>query len=222
MGKYHAYAMQLDEAFKSARDKYEKSWKNLQDARSRYDEAGRWHSGETQAERELNTAKAKITFMETQKDFETKGKAAWSEFNEKRAELRRGLEKEVRAASLVDPDAIDNGALELLKSGIMTASDFSGMVERFNGNATMTRLLSRYARDAALVTDDVREKAALNAIAVTCADGLSVTLRSWDGLSKIADHCSGQSRDGRTYSPEHIINMGAHWESLTSETLENL
>lgn len=222
MGKFHSYAQRLDEAFKNAREQYTKSFSALQAAQKKFDDAQMWHSGESQSERELNAAKAKIGLVEAQKDFETKGNAAWSEFNEKRAELRRGLEKEVRAASLVDPDAIDNGALELLKSGIMTASDFSGMVEHFNGNATMTRLISKYARDAALVTDDVREKAALNSIAVTCADGLSSTMRAWDGLSAIADRCSGQNRKGVADRPEHILAMGAHWEELVSEALESL
>lgn len=222
MGKYYSYAQRLDEDFKSAREQYTKSFSALQAAQKKFDDAQMWHSGESQSERELNVAKARIALTEAQKDFEVKGNAAWAEFNEKRAELRRGLEKEVRAASLVDPDAIDQNALKLMESGVMTSDDFQKMAAKFDGNATMTRLLSKYARDAASVTDDVREKALLNALSVSCADGLNSTTRVWNNLSKIADHCSGQSRDGRTYSPEHIINMGAHWEELVSEALESL
>lgn len=222
MGKYYSYAQRLDEAFKEAREQYTKSFSALQAAQKKFDDAQMWHSGESQSERELNAAKAKIGLVEAQKDFETKCNAAWAEFNEKRAELRRGLEKEVRAASLVDPDAIDQNAIKLMESGVMTSADFQKMAEKFDGNCTMTRLLSKYARDAASVTDDVREKALLNALSVSCADGLNSTMRAWDGLSAIADRCSGQNRKGVTDRPEHILAMGAHWEELVSEALESL
>ena len=222
MGKFHSYAQRLDEAFKNAREQYTKSFSALQAAQKKFDDAQMWHSGESPAERELSVAKARIALAEAQKDFEREAPAIWETFNQTRAELRKGLEKEVSANNLADPSAIDNGALELLKSGIMTSSDFSGMVERFNGNATMTRLISKYARDAALSVDNTREKAALNSIAVTCADGLSSTMREWDVLSTIADRCSGQNRKGVADRPEHILAMGAHWEELVSEALESL
>lgn len=167
-------------------------------------------------------AKAKIALVEAQQAFEKNGSAAWDVFNEKRAELRRGLESEVRASNIADPDKIDSTALELLKSGIMTAEDYKQMAAKYDGNSTMTRLLSKFARDAAGVSDNVREKAALNAIAVTCADGLSSTMRQWDALEKISARCSGQAREGRTSAPAQIVAMSGHWEELTAEALENL
>ena len=221
MGKYSVFAQRLDTAYKSALDQFAKSWKNLMDAQERFDDAKKWHFGETQAERELNTAKARIALTEAQVAFESERTSIWDNFNQQRAQIKKELEESVRADGTANPDAVDNSALELLKSGIMTASDYSSMVERFNGNATMTRLISRYARDAASGTDDLREKAALNAIAVTCADGLNSTMRAWDSLSKIADHCSGQSRKGATERPEHVLAMGAHWAELSAEAIQN-
>ena len=221
MGNYSSFAQRLDEDFKAARDEYAKSWETFQEAKNRFEEAGRWHSGETQAERELNTAKAKIAFIEAQTDFETKGNAAWAAFNEKRAELRRGLEKEVRAASLVDPDAIDQNAIKLMESGIMGPDDYYKLVEKFDSNSTMTRLIARYAKAAAEDTDDRKSRAAFNEIALTCADGLGSVMRAWDGLSKLSDYCSGQSHVGRRNSPEQVIAMGRWWEELSQDTVKN-
>ena len=46
--------------------------------------------------------------------------------------IRRDLESEVRASSTVDPDAIDANALELLKSGILTADDVFSLVSKYD------------------------------------------------------------------------------------------
>lgn len=221
MGKYYSYGQRLDEAFKAARDEYAKSWEKFQEARNRFEEAQKWHSGESQAERELSVAKAKISFVEAQQDFERVAPAIWATFNQTRAELRKGLEKEARENSLADPSAIDNGALELLKSGIMGPDDFYKMAERFDGNSTMTRLLAKFAKDAAENTDDRKSRAALNEIALTCADGLGSVMRSWDSISTIADYCSGQTHRGRRNSPEQVIAMGKWWEELSQDTLKN-
>lgn len=221
MGKYYSYAQRLDTAYKDALDQFAKSWKKFMDAQEKLDEAQKWRFGETSAERELNTAKARIALTEAQVAFESERTSVWDDFNRQRAQIKKELEEAVRADGTANPDAVDNNALELMKSGIMTASDYSSMAERFSGNATMTRLISRYARDAALSVDNMREKAALNAIAVTCADGLNSTMRAWDSLSKIADHCSGQSRKGINARPEHVLAMGTHWEELSAEAIQN-
>ena len=220
MGKFHIYAQRLDEAFKEAREQYAKSFSSLQEAQKKFDDAQKWHSGESPEERALSVAKAKIALTEAKQTFESTGPTIWANFTQQRAQIKKELESAVKEDGTASPDAVDTNALELLKSGIMTASDYISMVERFNDNATMTRMISKFARDAASGTDDLREKAALNAIAVTCADGLNSTMRAWDDLSRIADHCSGQFRKGAAERPEHIINMGAHWEDLSADALE--
>lgn len=221
MGKYYSYGKRLDEAFKTARDEYAKSWEKFQEAKNRFEEAGRWHSGETQAERELNVAKAKMSLAVAQQDFEREAPAIWATFNQTRAELRRGLEKEVHGNNIADPSAIDNGTLELLKSGILEADDYYKLAERFDEKPTMLRLLAKFAKAAAENTDDRKSRAALNEIALTCADGMGSVMRSWDSISTIADYCSGQTHRGRRNSPEQVIAMGKWWEELSQDTVKN-
>ena len=73
----------------------------------------------------------------------------WAEFDRQKEAIRRDLESDVRASSTVDPDAIDANALELLKSGILTADDIFSMVNKYDSNLTMLRLISKTAKELA-------------------------------------------------------------------------
>ena len=103
----------------------------------------------------------------------------------------------------------------------MGPDDYYKLAERFDENSTMLRLLAKFAKDAAENTDDRKSRAALNEIALTCADGLGSVMRSWDSISTIADYCSGQTHRGRRNSPEQVIAMGKWWEELSQDTVEN-
>lgn len=64
-----------------------------------------------------------------------------------RGEYLAELEKKHR----IDPAKLDLAALELLKSGIMRPADYKAMLESAQraGNDTMTRMVSKFAREAA-------------------------------------------------------------------------
>lgn len=214
MGKYSSYAQQLDSAYKNALSEYTAAYQKMGDDKksaARNLETAKLHN---------NTAgvmRAKAEDMEAEATFKEDGKRIWGEFNSKREELRAGLEKELRADGTANPDAVDSNALELLKSGIMGPDDYYALLDKYDGNSTMLRLIGKYAQDAAEnVTDDRTDRAALFQIAQACKDGRGNVLRAWDGLSTIADYCSGQSREGRTDRPEHILSMGQHWEELSA------
>lgn len=222
MGKYYSYAQRLDTAYKDALDQFAKSWKKLMDAQEKLDEAGRWHFGETQSERELNVAKARIALTEAKQTFESTGPTIWDSFNQQRAQIKKELEEAVKEDGTASPDAVDNNGLEILKSGILSADEYADFAEKYDSNPTMLRFVAKYAREAAdTMKDDPKARATLNSVAMACQDGRSAPLRAWDDLSKICDHCSGQSRKGVTERPEHIINMGAHWEELSAEAIQN-
>lgn len=222
MGKYYSFAQRLDTAYKSALDEFAKSWKNLMDAQEKFDDAQKWHFGETQAERELNTAKARIALTEAQAAFESKRTSIWDSFNQQRAQIKKELEAAVKEDGAASPDAVDNNGLEILKSGILSADEYADFAEKYDTNPTMLRFVAKYAREAAdAMKEDPKARATLNSVAMACQDGRSAPLRAWDDLSKICDHCSGQSRKGVTERPEHIINMGAHWEELSAEAIQN-
>lgn len=72
----------------------------------------------------------------------------------------------------VNPDAIDTNTMELLKLGICAPSDMAVLAKRFSNNVTMTRIIGKFAADAAEAIGDKNQTAriAYSTVAVNCAD----------------------------------------------------
>lgn len=66
-------------------------------------------------------------------------------------QLRKEYTSELEEKHRIDPAKLDFAALELMKSGIMRPADYKAMLESAQrvGNDTMTRMISKYAREAA-------------------------------------------------------------------------
>lgn len=128
-----------------------------------------------------------------------------TEFGEKRKALRRALEADVRA----NPDAIDDNALELLKSGAMTVDDYFSFAERYKNNATMLRVISKYALDA---SENADAAAALRILSDNCKTRIGTVLQAWNELEEVAAYCS---------DPKNLPSMGKWWEELTGQAIED-
>ncbi len=220
MGKFHSYAQRLDEAFKTARDEYAASYAKLQQAEQERKEAGEWFQEKYIGERAARKARAEANFLEAKAEFEAAAPRAWSTFNEIRRAIRAELEAEVKKNGLVSASAVDSNALELMKSGVMTADDYCKFATDFDSNPTMLKLVSKFALEAAENTDVRADRGALLQVAEACKDGQGRVMREWDDLSRIADYCAGQAH-GRPSAPAQVISMASHWEELTGEAVEN-
>lgn len=53
-----------------------------------------------------------------------------------------------------------------------------------------------------------------------CKDGNNTAMRAFDELSQVANRCSGQRYDGCKDSNAVIVEMGARWEELTANAIE--
>lgn len=130
MSQYNHFAKDLDTAFKEAREKYTAAYNAVEQARKAMQDAG------------TDAMKKQIVTLQLQ-DAETnlrkEAVRIWAEFDAKAADLRRALEKEVQTSNLADPSAIDNNALELMKTGILTVDDYFGFADRYDKNPTMLR-----------------------------------------------------------------------------------
>lgn len=211
MSKYNSYARDLDASFKAARQEYVEAWNKLQAAKE-----ARGNGGAMACQR------AELRYQQAEMDFKEADARIWTKFNGLRADLRAALERDVRGGNLASPDAVDHSGLELMKSGILSADDFYSLAEKYDDNPTMLRFVAKYAKDAADDMDSTRAKdrGALYQLAQVCGQGQSRTMREWDDLSKIADYCSGQTRNRRD-TPTHTISMGKWWEQLSGEIVEN-
>ena len=169
----------------------------------------------------MKTARAALALHDAEAAFTEASARVWGDFKTTRRMLRAELEREVRAANLANPDAIDSNALELLKSGVLTSDDYAAFMETYDSNPTMLKLLAHYAAEAAKATDSRREAATLNALSIDCQSGQSTVLRAFDDICKISDYCRDEKRVGDQVRPEHAVNMSSRWEELTSEAVEN-
>ena len=222
MSKYNTYARQLDAAFRSARDEYAAAYDNLVQARRADTDAKAWRPNDTAEDKQLRTSTTALRLSEADAEFKIADRRIWPEFDTKCKELRRELEKDVQKNSLANPDAIDANALELLKSGALTVEDYFSFAERYESNATMLRVISKYALDASENADDTKDEVALRILADNCKTGMGTVLRAWNELEGVASYCSGRGGSSRTaIDPTHIISMGKWWEELAGQAIEN-
>ena len=221
MSQFNIYARKLDTAFKEARSEYNTVFRALQEAQQASRDANAWRPGVSAEEKQVRTARAALKLHDAEATFNEVSARVWDNFKTTRRTIRAELEQEVRAANLVNPDAIDSNALELLKSGVLTSDDYAAFMEKYDSNPTMLKLLAHYAAEAAKATDSRREAATLNAISIDCQSGQSTVLRAFDDICKISDYCRGEKHVGDQIRPEHAVNMSSRWEELTSEAVEN-
>ena len=222
MTKYNVYAKQLDAAFRTARDEYAKSYAELQAAQQANEDAGAWRPDDDAANKQLRVATTALELNKAEAAFKITEIKVWPEFDAKCKELRKELEKDVQKDGLANPDAIDANALELLKSGALTVEDYYSFAERYESNATMLRVISKYALDASENADDTKDAVALRILSDNCKTGMGTVLRAWNELEGVASYCSGRGGSSRSVAtPEHIISMGKWWEELAGQAIEN-
>ena len=211
--KYNHFAKDLDIAFKAARDEYAAAYNAVEQTRKAMQDAG-----QDALKRQIAT----LQLQEAEKKMRQETGRIWSVFDAKAAELRSALEKEVQASKCVDPTAVDAAGVELMKSGILTADDYYSLAEKYDGNVTMLRLLSKYAADAATDADNRKDRAALTVLSRECANGTGKTLKAWDDLMTTVNYCSGRGGTcRRQQTPGVVAHMGEWRDELSGEIIEN-
>lgn len=213
MSKYNHFAKDLDVAFKAARDEYISAYNALEGVRQRTREPGM---------DPMKKQLAALQLQEAESTFKKENSRIWEQFDAKAAELGKALEQEVKAGSLADPDAVDNGAIKLMETGVLSADDFYSFADRYSENPTMLKLIGHYAKEAAENTDNRKDAVALRVLSQECEKGRSKVMKSWDDLISAVNYCSGRGANGtRRNSPGVTISMGTWWEQLAGETVEN-
>ena len=223
MSQYNKYAQRLDTAFKTAREEYMEAWNQLQAAQKANTDAQAWRAETYRGENDLRRQRAKAELLEAEHTFKATESRVWAEFDRQKEAIRRDLESEVWASSTVDPDAIDANALELLKSGILTADDIFSMVNKYDSNLTMLRLISKTAKELADDKNtDAKTRGQLYVLCSQIGNGKNSTMRNFDDLVEISNYCSGRGGGGtQRTTPAHTVAMAGKWEELASTAVEN-
>lgn len=211
--KYNHFAKDLDIAFKAARDEYAAMYNAVEQAGKAMQDAGA---------DALKKQIATLQRQEAENRLHKETARIWTEFDAKAADYRRALEKEVQQSNLADPAAVDNNALELMKTGVLSADDYYNFADKYDGNPTMLKLIGYYAKEAAENAEDRKDKVALHVLAQDCAKGIGKTMKAWDNLMTAANYCSGRGGSGiKRNAPGHVISMGEWWEQLSGGIIES-
>lgn len=223
MRQYNKYAQRLDTAFKTAREKYMEAWNQLQAAQKAERDAQAWRAETFRGENDLRRQRAKAELLEAEHTFKATESRVWAEFDRQKEAIRRDLESDVRASSTVDPDAIDANALELLKSGILTADDVFSLVDKYDSNITMLRLISKTAKELADDKNtDAKTRGQPYVLCSQIGNGKNSTMRNFSDLVEISNYCSGRGGGGtQRTTPAHTVAMAGKWEELASTAVEN-
>ena len=210
MSKFNNYAKKLNEIANAAFAEYREKEAAVKSAESRYSAYPRRNRADPAYM--AKSARAEADLAEARAQFEHCRRHLFEERQRDvaviRAELVEALNKEYAA----DPSKVDMQTLELLRSGIMSADEYSRLIDAAasNGNHTMVRLIAKSAADMAeKATDtDVARSYRLVSHKGKGMNGHEY-LEAFDYLSSTFNRC------------ERNFALAGKWDELTSPVVES-
>lgn len=207
MSKYSSYIKRVDSIARAAIADLQKAEEAYNTARGRYDSSR--GAGFTSAAEE---SMANAHLLEAKENYE-KAKAACAGRRAEINTVRAELETAAKVAYAVDPAKLDAATMELLKSGILNSADYAKLAQDAGqaGNATMLRMIGKYAREAADASTDRDEESALRDVCIYCdSDESGPCLVAIDKIGALLDTCA--------ISPGFI----AEYDGLAAEAVAGL
>ena len=215
MSKFNSYAKKLDEqaraAFKAYRDA-EAAYKKAEQRAKEYPQ----RNGFVDAQYAAKSARAQADFLEAKQAYDT-ARRAFRDSDRQFDGMRRELAAAIDDAYSADPAQLDTATLELLKSGILNAGEYTKLLEQAKAasNPTMVRMIGRYAGEAAKARGESHGMNDREAQALRVAEYNSRSytggdrLQAFDNMVELYHRC--------TNNP----GMIDHWDEFTAETVEN-
>lgn len=157
----------------------------------------RWEIAQQEHERvyadanasDLDRQLANLSYRKAKEVYETAGKELDRAVEQRIADLRGEMAIFVRELYRVTPERMDKDAIELLKSGIMSASDMEYMAEQHRSNPTMLKMIGKYAaekrRDETL-SDETRFSYVKLSVKLRDVKDGTEAFESFDNLSVVA------------------------------------
>lgn len=215
MSKYNSYAKRLNDLFHETATAYKELTDTVEAAEQKAQQYPERHPG-TLYEAEKLAARAAADAAKER--FRTESHNLFERYEQGLAALNAEFESTVMRDQTANPADIDGNALELLKSGIMTVSDFDAMLAQYGENATMSRLIHKFADERRQTVTDTAERqqmAAIAARAKVSSDGASGSWRELVNAAKIYSGAREPLRSG------YVFSMQEHWDKPElQETIE--
>ena len=214
MGKYHEYAKRLDTLARESFAAYEKASDELKKA----EQAKRDHpmpkSNFAPKELWLDAKEAEVDYERALDDYHKAQRAYQNTLKESQV-IRTELLEAVTADMAVKPEDLDRNVVDLLNSGICSASEIADLYGKAE-NATTKRFIAKHAKD--LVADDpkmdVRHRQTLNSV-IADSRGLTIpehsqTMLMFDAVNDVLRRCVNNP------------TMISHWGEYADQILSDL
>lgn len=210
MSKFNNYAKKLNEIANGTFEEYRRAEAAVKSAESRYNAYPRRNGADPAYM--AKSARAEADLAEARNAFDQMRRHLFDDKRREIAAVRAELEKAVFDAFAADPKSVDGNTLALMNSGIMTADEYSRLIDSAiaSGNFTMTRLLAKSAADMAeKVTDsDVARSYRLVSHKGKGMDGREY-LQAFDFLTDTFNRC------------ERNFALSTKWDELTSPVVDS-
>lgn len=146
---YKDYFKELDEMAKAAFAEYNSAESAYKAATER--KANTPARNFADAEYAARAARAAADYAEAEQAFSSLKRRMQNEYPGKVDGIRKRLCNAIEADNMANPADIDPATMELLRSGILSASEFRKLLDnaQANGNRTMARIIGKAAMDAA-------------------------------------------------------------------------
>ena len=210
MSKFNNYAKKLNEIANATFTEYREKSDAVKSAESRYNAYPRRNGADPAYM--AKSARAEADLAEARNAFDQMRRHLFDDKRREIAAVRVELEKAVFDAFAADPKSVDANTLALMNSGIMTADEYSRLIDSAiaSGNYTMTRLLAQSAANMAeKVTDsDVARSYRLVSHKGKGMDGREY-LQAFDFLTDTFNRC------------ERNFALSTKWDELTSPVVDS-
>lgn len=210
MSKFNNYAKKLNEIANGTFEEYRRAEAAVKSAESRHNAYPRRNNADPAYM--AKSARAEADLAEARNAFDQMRRHLFDDKRREIAAVRAELEKAVFDAFAADPKSVDGNTLALMNSGIMTADEYSRLIDSAiaSGNFTMTRLLAKSAADMAeKVTDsDVARSYRLVSHKGKGMDGREY-LQAFDFLADTFNRC------------ERNFALSTKWDELTSPVVDS-
>ena len=210
MSKFNNYANKLNEIANATFTEYREKSDAVKSAESRYNAYPRRNGADPAYM--AKSARAEADLAEARNAFDQMRRHLFDDKRREIAAVRVELEKAVFDAFAADPKSVDGNTLALMNSGIMTADEYSRLIDSAiaSGNYTMTRLLAKSAADMAeKVNDsDVARSYRLVSHKGKGMDGREY-LQAFDFLTDTFNRC------------ERNFALSTKWDELTSPVVDS-
>ena len=210
MSRFNDYAKKLNEIANATFEEYRRAEAAVKSAESRYNAYPRRNNADPAYM--AKSARAEADLAEARNAFDQMRRHLFDDKRREIAAVREELEKAVFDAFAADPKAVDMNTLALMNSGILTAAEYTRLIDASTaaGNHTMVRLLAQSAKDRA---DKVNDSDTAREYRLVAQKGKGANgrefLEAFDYMGDVFNRC------------ERNFSLAGKWDELTADVVEN-